>query len=519
MRLVRSISKVVILILLTRSILVLTGWVLDISFLKSFLASGVNTKFLPPLFNFLSAVSILIVSNRRQKGESLPDVPHWQIWFVRSVSCFICAIALATILEYARGANFGIDQLAFREQIAGVTEQFPGRMSPNGALGFFFMGSTLLLHALPVPRIKIAQASALGACAIAMLALMGHAYSVNSLYSFAGLASMSFTGALWFLFLSIAAFVVVPDQGILRLLTSSKAGGTMARRLFFAVLIIPPALGSLSLAGYFARSYDPQFSVALLVIMSMIIFGAITAVLSVGIETTDIQRGEAESQVKASQQELRTLSAHVQALQEEERIRIAREIHDELGQSLTALKMDVALLRNSSKESSKIPVERLDGILALVNATIHSVQRIATELRPGVLDDLGLTAALEWQTQEFQLRTGIACSLTVRPPEVTTDPKRSTALFRIFQETLTNIARHAEARNVSILLEKVDHAIRLRITDDGKGIDPASLSRSESLGLIGMRERAHLLGGEIEISGTSHVGTVVDVRLPLGDDV
>jgi len=145
------------------------------------------------------------------------------------------------------------------------------------------------------------------------------------------------------------------------------------------------------------------------------------------------------------------------------------------------------------------------------------VQRISTELRPGLLDDLGLVAAIEWQTEEFQSRTGITCKLTIDPEDIVIDEKRSTTLFRILQESLTNISRHAGATRVTVSLKEKDGQIALRVRDNGKGITKEQLSSNRSFGIIGIRERVHHLRGKVRISGSPGKGTTAMVRMPIKD--
>ncbi|OGG46696.1 MAG: hypothetical protein A3F84_25180 [Candidatus Handelsmanbacteria bacterium RIFCSPLOWO2_12_FULL_64_10] len=226
-----------------------------------------------------------------------------------------------------------------------------------------------------------------------------------------------------------------------------------------------------------------------------------------------IERKRVSERLGRSQGQLRHLSARLQSIREEERARIAREVHDELGQVLTALKMDLAWMSNRLAKDQTSLRERARSMTQLIDTTIQTVRRISTELRPGVLDDLGLTAAVEWQAQEFQGRTGIRCALAARPEEIPLDPARATAVFRIFQEILTNVARHADATRVEIFLRERDGHVTLEVTDDGRGITQDQISSSRSLGLIGMRERALAWNGEVEISGGR--GTRVMVRIPV----
>jgi signal transduction histidine kinase len=225
------------------------------------------------------------------------------------------------------------------------------------------------------------------------------------------------------------------------------------------------------------------------------------------------ERKRAEDRLKASREQLRNLSTHLQSVREEERQGVAREIHDELGQALTTLKLDLSLLRDEIGSDAKEAEGRIASMVQICDATIKSVKRIITELRPRLLDDLGLTAAIEWLSEEFQSRTGIVCKLSILPSEILLDPERSTAIFRIFQETLTNVARHSGASRVDVLLRKVGENITLEVRDNGCGISDDQIRDSRSFGLIGMRERAKYFGGTLSMKGAPGSGTVVTVTL------
>jgi signal transduction histidine kinase len=214
------------------------------------------------------------------------------------------------------------------------------------------------------------------------------------------------------------------------------------------------------------------------------------------------------------------LSARLETLREEERTRVAREIHDVLAQELTRLKMDVVwlsrrLARPWDADQLIAVQERLVVMTAVTDTAIQAVQKIATELRPVVLDSLGLCAAVEWQARDFQTRTGIACAATVPERDVPLDRDRSTAVFRIVQESLTNVLRHAQASQVEILLRLEAGQLLLRIQDNGSGISPETLSDPRSIGLAGMRERALFLRGHLDIRSQPGAGTTIEMRLPL----
>ncbi len=229
---------------------------------------------------------------------------------------------------------------------------------------------------------------------------------------------------------------------------------------------------------------------------------------------TDVTtRKEEAEKLRASREELRNLAAHLQNVREEERTYVAREIHDELIQALTALKMDVSWIRDKLE---KPPArDRILAMMDLIKKTMKTVHRISAELRPGMLDDLGLSAAVDWQVKEFQQKTGIRCHLRMEPDEIILDRKRSTALFRILQESLANIYRHAKASRIDVRLRLKDDFLTMKVKDNGLGITEEQRTASGSFGLIGMRERALVLGGDIGINGVPGKGTTILVRMPV----
>jgi PAS domain S-box-containing protein len=225
-----------------------------------------------------------------------------------------------------------------------------------------------------------------------------------------------------------------------------------------------------------------------------------------------------EEKLRISRERLRNLSGRLHSLLEEERTRISREIHDELGQSLTALKLELSVVRRSlasdgqAGHSAKIlEIERT------ANRIIRTVRRIATELRPGILDELGVGPAIEWMAKDFRDRTGIPCKVSLQRVDNIANTVRDTAIFRIVQEALTNIMRHAAASLVSVTLKRKADAVILEVRDNGVGILEGQSLGTTSLGLIGIRERVRLLEGEVAISGKPGRGTLVRVIFPIGE--
>jgi PAS domain S-box-containing protein len=227
------------------------------------------------------------------------------------------------------------------------------------------------------------------------------------------------------------------------------------------------------------------------------------------------ERQRAEEELRKSRDQLRALAARLQSVREEERTYIAREIHDELGQACTAIKMDLALIGRKLTKRQTALRAKVDSSIQLVDGTIVTLRRLASELRPRTLDDLGLPAALEAQAQEFESRTGIHCSVTLPEDPLTLDTDRSTAIFRIFQESLTNVARHAHATRVEARLRRENDRIIFQVFDNGTGFDPEVAKARKSLGLIGMQERALLLNGDFKTEGMPGSGTTMTLTIPL----
>ena len=325
--------------------------------------------------------------------------------------------------------------------------------------------------------------------------------------------------------------------GIATLLVAAALGATLlislvitsiASPLFLLAIVITawrygmrPGIFATLLSGvaidYFFVAPAYQLSGAWDDILRLIIFAGEGYVLCWLVTS----RTKASEEIERSRERLQALSLRQQALIEAERKRIALEIHDELGQNLTGLKMDMHMLnKRIAVPGATVDVgeasQRMNEMMDVVDQTILNVRRIATELRPPILDDLGLVAAIEWQTQEFQRRTEITCVLSSNIENVEINADFSTAIFRIFQEALTNITRHANANTVNVILKRLDHKLVLRVEDDGNGIRSESFDENRSLGLLGMRERARLIGGELEIFDGTDNGTTVLLTAPLG---
>lgn len=226
---------------------------------------------------------------------------------------------------------------------------------------------------------------------------------------------------------------------------------------------------------------------------------------------------KAEQELEDSYKAIRKLTDHLQNIREDERTNIAREIHDELGQQLTVLKMDVSWLNKKFTNVDEPVRQKMKGLLNMLDGTVKTVRRISSELRPSLLDDLGLVAAMEWQLNEFEKRSDIKTRFSCPEEEEEFPNNVKTGLFRIFQESLTNVVRHSNAKKLIISLERGVDSFILSIQDDGKGFDKQKVADKKTLGILGMKERALMIGGTYDITSTPGKGTTVMVTVPLNE--
>ena len=273
-------------------------------------------------------------------------------------------------------------------------------------------------------------------------------------------------------------------------------------------------------AGYFESAIPPDFSHTVMISeLSAAGIGAVALmVLTVALLTSTWDRLQKQSSLlSATGKQLRALSASLESAREEEAKRIAREVHDELGSALSSLRweledIDEVISETTDPADLAVLRQRIEGLLKLTDGTISVVRRISSELRPIALDELGLIEAIEWHAQQFEARTGIVCRREYAVEAVQFKQDQSTAIFRIFQEAMTNILRHAEATRVDINISEEAGEFVLTISDNGKGITENEIA-GQSLGLLGLHERAHLIGGKITISGGE--GTTITLRIPI----
>ncbi len=236
-----------------------------------------------------------------------------------------------------------------------------------------------------------------------------------------------------------------------------------------------------------------------------------------GVARNVTERIETQRRLRESEEQMRQLAARVQTAREEERTTLARELHDELGQTLTAVKLELARAATAMTEEHVTPhsVDRLQSLVGLIDIALETVKKLCTQLRPPTLDHLGLPSAVRWEAMTFRARTGLRCHVRADRESTALGKEQQTVLFRIFQEALTNVVRHAKASAVEVTLAERASRFELRIRDNGGGITEAQARDPRSIGLLGMRERAALIGGRFDITGRRGKGTLVSVRVPI----
>ncbi len=227
------------------------------------------------------------------------------------------------------------------------------------------------------------------------------------------------------------------------------------------------------------------------------------------------ERVRADAELRRSRDELREFATVASSVREQEKSRVARELHDELAQALTALKMDVNWLKERLPDAQPPVLSKLESMQTMLDTTVKATRRISSDLRPLMLDDLGLIPAAEWLVNNFIQRTGIQCGFTVDPPDLELQDPHATAIFRILQESLANVARHAHASRVDVTLDGGDGELTLRVRDDGCGFAAGDPRKPNSFGLVGLRERAYLLDGDITVDTAPGKGALIEVRIPL----
>jgi signal transduction histidine kinase len=519
------------------SSLVLLGWTFDLPILQSILPG--QPQMVPH-----TAVAFILASlslgNLRSERKSFS--------LVSALCAFaVVLIAVITISEYLGGLDLGFDRLLFSRRLQ-ITD-FPGRPSPHTAVSFLLIGGALLLSRRTGGAYRLAQGLALVAALIAAMALTGYIYDVAFLYSISAQTGMALHTALIFIALAVGIVFIHPEQELMSFVLSDTAGGMMVRHLLPATIAIPIVVGGLIILGARSGLYNMVFAVPLCVVASIVVLTTLIWRNAIALHLSDTKRKQAEDALRNAYNDLEqrveertselsrvnenlqteiikhkeSETARLQLLhrlvtaQEEERRRISRELHDQTGQHLAALLLGLKTLNKSAGNGSGSLHKGLLQLQKLTERLVEEAHHLAWELRPAALDDLGLETAISNYVEKWSERNSISLDFHSGLNKLRLPPPVETAVFRIVQEALTNVLKHAQADRVSVMLEYRNDELLVIVEDNGRGFQPEvplTLNERGGLGLVGIRERVALVGGKFNIESEPGSGATLVVRIP-----
>ena len=451
----------------------------------------------------------------------LPNKPTPARRLIGQILASGCLIlAVITLLEYLEfwPESHLIDEILLNLFPA---KPFVFRPSPHTSLNFFLVGiSLLLLGTKRIVFVRTALWLALVALILPILVLFGYIYRQAAFYAYSDLIGMALPTAISFIALATSILLARPRVGLMKVVTDSTVGGQVIRRLLPAVMLVPLILGWMILYGESLNLYSHGCGLALLQVLTVLIMsGMILHVASV-INHEEYMKKAIEADLRRSEDNLREFALHLENARERERLAVARDIHDEIGNMLAALKMDAGLLSSKLKQMDidQSIFQRLDKTTIHINRLIQTVRRIISDLRPSILDNLGLMDSIEWQLIKLKNDYGIQYKYEKYLNEEQLkfqDDAYYVNLFRIFQEITTNIVKHSKASMVTVFVANIEDFFVMSVSDNGIGMPANQPVREDAFGLISIRERAYSMKGKCCIVSKEKYGTTIVISIPL----
>jgi signal transduction histidine kinase len=478
----------------------MAGWIGGIDRLLSWSNNDIRIKFNTAICITFVAISLFVSALwPRQK------------FAIRLFGGVGALIAAATLLQHLTGVDLGIDTLIFDEPPNAAATAAPGRMGIPASVSLTSLGLALIFATIARTRRAAAMLAIVSLC-IAALSLAGYLFGADQLYSLPRFTGIALQTATMIAVLALGIAALMRDQGLAATFVRADAGGTMFRRLALPVMMISLVLGSLRLFAQNAGYFDAAFGTAARTLAEIVLLLGLLWWTAESLSRSE-SRSRDTSNVKAENETLRRIAI----AQEAERRRIARDVHDHIGQSLTALRLRLDSLQKTVGESGEFSDE-MSRTCDQAKKLDADVSLLVWQMRPGVLDTHGLASALNSFVREWSLNHGIDAEFHATSPNRRLPPEIETNLYRIIQEALNNILKHANASKVSITMNYLPDEAILVIEDNGAGFDTEAdrihTTEGSGFGLIGMRERAVLVGGRLEIESVPGGGTAILVRVP-----
>ena len=476
------------------------GWMFDIPRLIDWDLDGITIKFNPSLAVTAIGAGVLI--------RALYPSYSWVIRTLGGVALFIGA---ATLFEHLTGLNLGIDTLFFDEAPNAPATSAPGRMGMPASSVLTCLGSALIFITYR-RRLPIASALSLFSLALTVLSLVGYLFGASALYSISGLTGIALQTATILCALALGMLVIASDTGIMSILLRDDMGGALFRRLIFPIVAISVGLGFLRVFAQNAGYVDTASGTAARTVIEMILLVAL-----LWWTAESLSRSEARSRDSARSKAENETHRRISRAQEAERRRIARDVHDHIGQQVTALRLRLESLCKRRDLETGLRSD-LENLCEQSSKLDSDLSLLVWQMRPSILDSHGLASALNSFIREWSRTNGIDAEFQCPDAEGRLSPEIETNLYRIIQEALNNVLKHASADRVSITMNYIGDEAVIVIEDDGSGFDTESedihTTESSGFGLVGMRERAALVGGRLEIESSPGSGTVIMVRVP-----